>query len=117
MPNDTEAANFKNEKALSDLGNEAWFDQEIAPATAALAQRCRERGMSFLATTEFAPGQRASIEHLEPHAGMAMHMLRINMHTGDNFDAYVINLVKWTTAHKVNLCGSLIMAKINAPSF
>lgn len=35
---------------------EAWYDTEIAPALNALATRCHERGMAFVAVVESRPG-------------------------------------------------------------
>ena len=55
---------------------EAWYDAEIAPALAALARRCHERGMSFIAAVEYQPGDRGGTYCLTKDAGTAMRMLR-----------------------------------------
>lgn len=55
---------------------EAWFDSEIAPQLLALADLCRERGMSFINVVEFAPGERASTVRMTDGAGAAMEAIK-----------------------------------------
>lgn len=98
----------------SNRDHEAWFDSEIGPGIAALAERCKARGMSFLATVEYKPGERASIGHLAPDACLAMQMLLLNMQSGENFDSYVINLKKWAKSNNIPLDQSMIMRKIDS---
>lgn len=100
----------------STLSNEAWYDQEVAPVLVQLGLSCKARGMSLIAVTEYGPGERASVQQIEPTAGLAMQMLRINVNAGENFDSYVINFMRWAKAQGVSLDASLIAKKINAPA-
>jgi len=89
--------------------DEAWYDAEIAPALAALAKRCHERGMSFIASVEYQPGDRGATYYLTEDAGTAMRMLHLCAQTVPNVDSYVINLKKWAKLNGVDTSSSWVM--------
>lgn len=72
--------------------SEAWYDAEIAPALAALAQRCNERGMAFVAAVEYQPGDHAGTYMVGPDACLQMHMLSLCSRTAPNVDNYILHL-------------------------
>lgn len=93
---------------------EAWYDAEIAPALAALAKRCRERGMAFVAVVEYQPGDRAGTYYMTKDAGLAMTMQHLCAITAPNVDAYVTNLAKHCKSNGINTGASFVMMRIGA---
>ena len=70
--------------------SEAWYDAEIAPALAALANRCNERGMAFFAAVEYQPGDHAGTYIVGADACLQMHMLSLCSRTAPNVDSYIV---------------------------
>ena len=96
--------------ALPEVGeDEAWYDAEIAPALAALAKRCHERGMSFIAAVEYQPGDRGATYYLTEDAGTAMRMLHLCAQTVPNVDSYIINLKRWAKLNNVDTSSSWVL--------
>jgi hypothetical protein len=96
--------------ALPEVSDdEAWYDTEIAPALAALAQRCNERKMSFVAVVEYQPGDRAGTYMLTEDAGLSMHMVSLCSRTAPNVDAYVINLARYCKKHGIDTGSSIVL--------
>ena len=89
--------------------DEAWYDAEIAPALAALATRCNERGMSFVAVVEYQPGDLGATYYLTKDAGTEMHMLNLCGQTVPNVDAYVISLKRWAKQNNVSTDSSFVL--------
>lgn len=88
---------------------EAWYDTEIAPALAALAKRCHERGMAFVAVVEYEPGDRAGTYYMTEQAGLAMTMQHLCAMTAPNVDAYVMNLRRHCAKNGVNTESSFVL--------
>jgi hypothetical protein len=91
---------------------EGWYDAEIAPALAALAKRCHERGMAFLATVEYKPGSRGGTYYLTEDAGIAMQMLHLCARTAPNVDAYVMNLTRYANEHGIDTAESFVLTRM-----
>ena len=98
---------------FSEKRNEEWYDAEIAPSLLALADKCRGRGMSMVATVEFAPGKRGSTMSLQERAGLAMQMLRLCMNAGENVDGYLISLSKFCKANRIDTGDSIFLRKFD----
>ena len=94
------------------MSYEEWYDAEIAPVLLDLAKRCEERGMSFIASVEYAPDERGGTYALNKDAGLAMHMLHICSRTAPNVDAYAMALVKHFRAKGIGHGGSIILSRI-----
>ena len=94
--------------------DEAWYDTEIAPALAALAKRCHERGMAFVAVVEYQPGDHAGTYMVGEGAGLALHMVSLCSRTAPNVDAYVMNLRKHCKANGIDTGGSFAMRAFGA---
>ncbi len=94
--------------------DEAWYDAEVAPALAALAKRCNERGMSFVATVEYEPGSRGGTYLLTKDAGLEMHMLHLCARTVPNVDGYIMGLHKFCATHGVDTGASFVMKRLGA---
>ena len=93
---------------------EAWYDAEIAPTLAALATRCNERGMSFVASVEYRAGERGDTYYLTKDAGLEMRMLHLCAQTAPNVDGYIMSLRKWADANGVDTGGSFVMRRLGA---
>jgi len=94
--------------------DEAWYDAEIAPALAALAKRCHERGMSFLAVVEYEPERRGGTYYLTEGAGLSMSMLQLAAHTVPNVDRYVMALRRHCKDVGQDMSGSFVLRGIGA---
>jgi hypothetical protein len=95
--------------------NEAWYDAEIAPALAALAIRCQERGMSFIATVEYDHGERAGTYYLIEDGGLEMQMQYYCAMTVPSVDAYVIKLIRHCKRKGIDTSGSLVLSRSEIP--
>lgn len=93
---------------------EAWYDAEIAPALAELANRCNERGMSFVAVVEYQPGDHAGTYMVADDACLAMHMVSLCSRTAPNVDSYVMNLKRHCKAQGIDTGGSFAMRALGA---
>lgn len=93
---------------------ETWYDAEIAPALADLAQRCHARGMSFLAAVEYQPSELGCTLYLTEGVGLEMRMLHICAATAPNVDRYVIALKQFAAAHGVDTSSSIVLTTLNA---
>lgn len=104
-----------DDPALPDVSDEeAWYDAEIAPALAALAERCHARGMSFVSVVEYQPGDRARTRYLTADAGLAMQMVDLAAATVPNVDCYVMNLRKLCKERGQDISGSFVLRGIGA---
>ncbi len=92
--------------------SEAWYDSEIVPALAALAKRCNERGMSFLASVEYEPGNRGRTTFLTGGAGLAMQMIDMCSATAPNVDKYIMRLIQHCKKHGIDTASSFVMRAI-----
>jgi hypothetical protein len=93
---------------------EQWFDDEIAPALMALANRCRERGMAVVASVEYEPGKRSSTIAMPDGAGLAMQFQRLCANAGENIDGYMFAVQKFCHANNVPTDASLVMRRVFA---
>lgn len=101
--------------ALPEVSDdEAWYDVEIAPALAALAKRCNERGMSFVAVVEYQPGDRGGTYCMTKDAGLEMRMIHLAAQTVPNVDDYIMSLAKFCNANGVDTGSSFVMRRLVA---
>jgi len=91
------------------MTNEEWYDAEIAPALAALANRCQERGMAFVAAVEYAPGEHGGTYLVGENAGLGMQMIRMCSMTAPNVDSYIINVKKYCGRKGIPTDSSIFM--------
>lgn len=94
--------------------DEAWYDAEIAPALAALAKLCHERGMSFIAAVEYQPGDRGGTYYLTEDAGLQMHMLHLAAQTVPNVDRYILALRRHCKGRGQDMSGSFVLRGLRA---
>jgi hypothetical protein len=75
--------------------NERWYDDEIAPALAAIGEKLQARGMSIVCSVEYDPGERGDTLALAENASLAMRMVYLCTRTAPNVDSYMINLIRY----------------------
>jgi len=94
------------------VNNEEWYDAEIAPALLALASRCQERGMAFISSVEYEPGERSGTYMVPDSAGLEMHMLHLCARTAPNVDSYVIGLQRHCAERGIDTGGSIVLRRV-----
>lgn len=94
--------------------DEAWYDAEIAPALAALAKRCHERGMAFVAAVEYQPGDHATTYIMSEDACLQMQMVRLCSQTAPNVDRYILALRKHCKEQGQDISSSFVLLGIGA---
>ncbi|MEY9718819.1 hypothetical protein [Sinorhizobium fredii] len=68
---------------------EDFYDAEIAPALADLAKRCRERGLSFVASVEFDRGDSGSTVSLADGHGWLIETVAVAARSNHNVDLII----------------------------
>lgn len=91
--------------------NEDWYDRELAPKLLELANACHERGISFLAVTEYEPGSRAQTRRLTDTAGLEMIMIQHCANTAPNVDGYAIGLIRYCREKGIDMSASIILGQ------
>ena len=106
--------NKEDPAAPETTEDEAWYDAEIAPALAALAKRCHERGMAFVSVVEYQPGDRAGTYYMTEDAGLTMTMQHLCAVTAPNVDRYVMALRRHCKEHDIDTGGSFALRGLGA---
>lgn len=78
---------------------EAIYDEEIAPQLLALAKRCEELGISFVASVEYAQGERGRTEAHMPDCGFAQQLVHWAARCHGNVDALFMAVDKHGRKH------------------
>ena len=91
--------------------NERWYDEEIAPALAEIAQKCHARDIPMVAVVEYDPGKRGRTYVSTPKEGLAMTMLGHCAKMGENVDGYMIGLVRYCYEKGIDTSGSIYLRK------
>lgn len=102
------------------MSHEAWYDAEIAPELAAIAKKCEERCVPFLAVVEYAPASgsgpartwhRGRTGFLPKDAGLEMVMLHHCVKMGVNVDGYIIGLRRYCKEEGIDTSASLFLGE------
>jgi hypothetical protein len=88
--------------------SEQFYDEEIAPAVLAIAQKCEENGIPFLSVTEYAPGKFGETAVRTPDETLKLTMVRHCLKTAPNIDGYIIGLVKYLKEKGVDTSASIV---------
>jgi hypothetical protein len=81
------------------MTNEGFYDTEIAPKMRELARQCEERGMSFVASVEFAPGETGETATIREDAGFKTRLTFAAMIAHGNVDSLFFWLIKHAKTH------------------
>jgi len=84
------------------MDNETFYDDEIAPVLLALAKKCEERGMAFLALVEYEHGKTAETLTRPAGTGIAFLMTETAAKAQGNFDALVNAVRRHAAKHGHN---------------
>jgi len=89
--------------------SEQFYDEEIAPALLALADKAKEHGMTFVARVEWAPGEGGSTFGGDfSSAGIAQVMTALSARSNGNVDGVLLELIK-----RFNVSASIFLAAHN----
>jgi hypothetical protein len=92
--------------------NEDWYDREIAPKLAKLANACGNRGLSFIAVVEYESGNQATTTRFSEGAGLAMTMISHCAQTAPNLDGFVIGLARYCQEKGIDTGASIVMRQL-----
>ena len=77
------------------MATEQEYDDIIAPMLAAVAEQCRELGMSIIARVEWEPGEVGITKiGIGPDSGIGQKLAEIAVHAHGNLDSIVIEAVR-----------------------
>lgn len=77
------------------MATEAEYDEIIAPMLAAVAERCKELGMSLIAQVEWQPGETGITQiNIGPTAGIGQKMAWLAAHAHGNVDLFCMEMMK-----------------------
>lgn len=100
----------ENLKHRSD--SERFYDEEIAPVLAALAKKCEEKDIPFVAAVEYNLGQIGRTTYLGKKAGLAITMQHFCAATGTNIDAYFMHLRRYVSENKIDTSSSMVFNQL-----
>lgn len=91
--------------------HEEWFDENIAPVLLELANKCKERGIPFVAGVQFGPSEHnfSLTQFLPADASLRMVMLRHCAKMGTNIDGYVMGLKRYADENNIDTGASMVM--------
>lgn len=92
--------------------NEDYYDREMAPVLAKLADICRNRGMAMLCAIEVDPGATSVIGTLPEQPSMAMTMLTHCANAGEDVDTYLRGLRDWMDEQGIDYSGSACLSAL-----
>lgn len=92
---------------------EKFYDEEIAPALRAIAEKCKERGLSLVASVQFGPADsdRGTTHVIHPHTGLSMQMVHRCEATAPNIDGFMLNLARYCHANGIDTSASFYMSQ------
>lgn len=86
-----------------NASNEEWYDKEVAPVLAKLAQACGDRGMSFCASVEYDPehmgrGRTEFQQQTKPVLQVSIAQLLVHWaaRCNGNVDRLFMTIENWT---------------------
>lgn len=92
---------------------EDFYDSEIAPALMALAKKCEDRGLSFLAVVEWEKGETGRTLSMQPGSGVEFRMAEVGARAQGNVDALIFALMKYGREHGHS---SICLAGLGVPA-
>lgn len=92
--------------------NETFYDDEIAPKLAELAELCHARGMSFVSGVEFEPGRLGSTLMLMDAVSMLARLPALALRCDGNVDALFFAIIKHAQKHGHS---SICLAQLGVP--
>ncbi|MDY6910757.1 MAG: hypothetical protein SVM79_00120 [Chloroflexota bacterium] len=94
--------------------NEKFYDEVIAPKLMEIGSICKEKGIPFLAVTEYAPGEIGETRMQHPDECLKMVMIRHCTKTAPNIDGYIIGLARYANEKGIDTSGSIVMKQLTS---
>lgn len=91
---------------------EQFYDAHVAPVLLRLGRECIDKGISFVAVAEFAPGQSGRTVLLQPDCGFALRLVELSARAEGNVDRLILALLKHAREHGHS---SLCLAQLGVP--
>lgn len=88
---------------------EEYYDEVIAPLLADVAEKCIEKGMSFIGVVEYEKDGRGRTRTLQSDASLEMRMIDHCAKTAPNVDGYIIGLVKYCREKEISMVDSFVL--------
>lgn len=79
---------------MSEEEREAFYDSEIAPALLALGKKCRENGLSLVASVEWAPQASGRTAFICEGADIGIQMTNMAAQCNGNADNLIMGLMR-----------------------
>ena len=95
---------------------EAEYDSIIAPKLMEIGKLCEEHGLSMVASVEYEHGKRGTTRVIGGDSGLAMVMLAMCDHAGENVDAFMINLMRHCNKHGIDTSRSMYLSRFGKAS-
>lgn len=97
--------------------SERIYDDEIAPVLLMVATKCKEHGMSLVATVEYEPATRGTTRVITDKSCLEMQMQYLLSMAAPNIDSFLINLIKYCNKNNIDASQSLFLQKyVNSPT-
>lgn len=96
--------------------SENFYDTAIAPKLLEICELCKSQGIPFSATVEYELDARAETRFLPDGAGLAMTMLALVNHHGNNVDGFILNLISHCRRKGIDWSQSLVMRHLAGDS-
>lgn len=81
------------------MDKEKFYDDEIAPALAAIAKRCEDAGLSFAASVEWERGESGSTVSLQENSGFSTRMAAVASRCNHNADTLIWAIMDYGRKH------------------
>lgn len=96
---------------LSD--KELFYDEHIAPGLLALAEKCKDNGLSFFASVQYGPNTEnsATTKVIQPDASLRTVMLNHCDITAPNIDSYMIGLARYCREQGIDTSASMYLSR------
>lgn len=98
------------ERAISE--QEKFYDAEVAPVLLKLGRECIEKGLSFVAVAEYAPGDFGRTVLLQPDSSLALRLVDLAARCEGNIDRLIFALLRHAREHGHS---SLCLAQLGVP--
>jgi hypothetical protein len=84
---------------MNEQTKEQFYDEQISPELIALAEKCREKGLSLLAVCEWEALKTGSTRLLQPDASIGMRMADAVVKANGNIDSFMFAIMRHAREH------------------
>lgn len=84
------------------IDKEQYYDNEIAPLLAQVAEKCRDGGLPLFCSVQYNDESVADTMHLPPDSALELFAALVCLRSGRNMDAVFFNLLKFYKARDLD---------------